>query len=348
MFFSPRARHRDLAPFCRRLGIALESGLDIRKVLKREAEGRAPLALRRRLKDVSERVSGGDTVAEALDAEGKFFPTLMRELVRVGEQTGHLDGIFRHLADHYEYQVKLRREFVSSISWPLSQLGISLAVIALVIYVSGMMNLKDLSGKELDILGLGLRGGDGVVTYFIVLGCIAAMIFGLIQAMKRGVFWLRPVQRAVMRTPMLGTALETLAISRFAWTMHMTGESGMSLKQALPLCLAATQNDRYTQHTEAMLASVRNGDTLTDTLAATDVFPDRFLEVFDVGERAGRLPETMKTLTEQYQEEARGAVKVLMQIASWLVSLTVMGIVAYFIIRIAMVYIGMIHSATKL
>jgi len=297
---------------------------------------------------VSVRVAAGGTVAEALDAEGEFFPTLMRELVRVGEQTGHLDGIFRHLADHYEYQVKMRREFMSSISWPLTQLGMALLVIALVIYVSGMMNLKDFKGKDIDILGLGLRGGDGVVTYFIVLGCIGAAFFGLIQAMKRGVFWLRPVQRAVMRTPMLGTALETLAISRFAWTMHMTGESGMSLKQALPLCLAATQNDRYMRHTEAMLASVRKGETLTDTLAATEVFPERFLDVFDVGERSGRLPETMKQLTEQYQDEARSAVKVLMSIASWLVSLTVMGIVAYFILRIAMFYIGMIHSATKL
>lgn len=345
MLFSARARHRDLAPLCRRLGIGLESGLDIRKVLKREAEGRAAPALRRRLKDVSDRVSAGDSLAEALDAAGDFFPTLMRELVRVGEQTGHLDGIFLHLADHYEYQVKLRREFVSSISWPITQLGMALGVIGIVIYVSGMVNMKDLKGKDVDFLGLGLRGGDGVVTYFIVLGCLVATVFGLVHLMRRGVFWLRPVQRLVMRTPMLGTALETLAIARFAWTMHMTGESGMSLKQALPLCLAATQNDRYTQHTEAMLISVRRGDTLTETLAATEAFPDRFLDVFDVGERSGRLPETMKQLTEQYQDEARGAVKVLMQIASWLVSLTVMGIVAYFIFRIAMTYIGVIHSA---
>lgn len=290
-------------------------------------------------------MAAGDTMAEALDATGEFVPTLMRELVRVGEQTGHLDRIFLHLADHYEYQVKLQREFLSSISWPMAQLSMALGVIGLVIYVSGMMNLKDLKGKELDFLGLGLRGGDGVVTYFLVLGCLAATAFAFVQMLRRGVFWLRPVQRAVMRTPMLGTALETLAISRFAWTMHMTGESGMSLKQALPLCLAATQNDRYTQHTEAMLISVRRGDTLTDTLAATEAFPDRFLEVFDVGERAGRLPETMKQLTEQYQDEARRAVKVLMQIASWGVSLLVMGIVAYFIFRIAMTYIGMIYSA---
>lgn len=293
-------------------------------------------------------MAAGGSVAEALDAEGEFFPTLMRELVRVGEQTGHLDRIFLHLAEHYEHQVKMRREFMSSISWPLMQLGMALCVIALVIWVSGMLGLKDFKGRDLDLLGLGLRGTDGVITYFVILICIGASFFVLVRALKRGVFWLRPVQRLVMRLPMLGTALETLAMSRFAWTMHMTGESGMSLKQALPLCLGATQNDRYISRTEAMLASVRKGDTLTDTLAATQVFPESFLDVFETGERAGRLPETMKHLTDQLQDEARRAVKILMQIASWGVSLVVMGILAYFIIRIALVYVGMIESATNL
>src|SRR5689334_18322199 len=121
MLFSPRARNQDLAPLCRRLAISLESGIDVRKIFVREAKGRSPLSIRRRMEAISVRAAAGTGIADALDAEGDFFPTLMRELVRVGEQTGRLEEVFRHLAEHYEYQVKMRREFMSAISWPLMQ-----------------------------------------------------------------------------------------------------------------------------------------------------------------------------------------------------------------------------------
>lgn len=346
--FSPRARNQDLAPLCRRLATSLESGIDVRKIFLREAQGRAPLSMRRRMQAISEAVASGITVADALDASGDFFPSLMRELVRVGEQTGHLDGVFLHLAEHYEHQVRMRREFMSSISWPLTQLVMALTLVGLIIWISGMLGGKDLKGNDIDLLGFGLRGTPGVITYAIILGCCAAVFFLLYQATRRGTLWLRPIQRLVMRLPAVGGALQTLAVARFAWGMHLTGESGMSLKQALPLCLRATQNDRYISQTDAILAAVRNGDPLTDALSATGVFPVRFLDAFDVGERSGRLPETMKLLSDQYQDEARRAVKVLIQVASWLVSLAVMALVVFFIFRLAIMYIGTIQSAVNM
>ncbi len=224
----------------------------------------------------------------------------------------------------------------------------ALTLVGLVILVSGLIGGKDLAGRDMDILGFGLRGMPGMITYFIILGCVAAAFFALFMAAATRSISKRPIQRAVLRLPVAGTALETLAVSRFAWSLHLTSESGMSLLKALPLCLQATQNDRYISQTDAILTAVRRGDTLTDALSATHAFPPRFLDVLDVGERSGRLPETMKRLTAQYQEEAQSAIKVLMQVASWAVSFLVMGLVAYFIFRMAMFYIGTIQAAGKM
>jgi type IV pilus assembly protein PilC len=348
MFFSSRARNRDLAALCRRLAIALESGLEVRRIFAREAEGRSPLGMRRRMQLISARVAAGGALADAFDDVGPYFPTLMCQLIRVGEQSGHLDESFRHLAEHYEFQVRMRREFMSSITWPLTQLSLALTVVGLVIWISGMIKGKDLQGREIDILGFGLRGTSGLIEYLTIVGCCVAGFFFLVQAVRRGVFWARPIQRAMLLVPAAGTALETLAISRFAWTLHLTGESGMSLLKSLPLCLQATQNDRYISQTESIVTSVRRGETLTDALTATRAFPTRFLDTLDVGERSGRLPEAMKLLAGQYQDEARVAVKVLMQIASWLVSILVMGLIIFFIFRVANMYVGTIKAAGQL
>lgn len=348
MLFSPRATNRDLAPLCRRLAISLQSGIEVRKIFAREAQGRAPSTMRRRMQAINDAVSAGTSISDAFDAAGGYFPTLMRELVRVGEQTGHLDEIFLHLAEHYEFQLKMRREFLQSISWPLTELGIAIMLVGLVIWVSGMIAGNDLEGRKIDILGFGLRGTSGVIQYVIILGCCGGSLLLVLAAGRRGVFWAKPIQRGMLLLPVVGKAFETLAISRFAWSLHMTGESGMSLLRALPLCLQATRNDRYISKSETIVNSVRKGQTLSDTLSATQVFPVRFLDVLDVGERSGRLPETMKLLSSQYQEEARGAIKILMQVASWLVTLLVMGLICYFILRLAMFYIGTIQAAGRM
>ena len=148
------------------------------------------------MRAISNAVAGGGGLADAFDAAGSYFPSLMRELLRVGEQSGHLDEVFRHLADHYEYQDKLRREFLASISWPMAQLGMALTLVGLVILVSGLIGGKDLAGRDMDILGFGLRGMPGMITYFMILGCVAAAFFALFMAARRGAFWARPIQRA--------------------------------------------------------------------------------------------------------------------------------------------------------
>ncbi len=119
MIFSPRIKQLELASLCRRLGVALESGVDVRRVFAREAGGRTSGALRQHLETISKAISDGDSLHAALEQTGSFFPQLFREMVLVGEQSGQGAEVFRQLADHYEHQVKLRRMFVSSIIWPI-------------------------------------------------------------------------------------------------------------------------------------------------------------------------------------------------------------------------------------
>ncbi len=347
MLFSPRAKNRELAELCRRLAISLESGIEVRKIFAREGEAPSG-ALRQRVRMIQERVAAGQSIADGLEATGDFFPRLFRELVKVGEQTGHLDQVFRHLAQHYEHQELMRKEFASSIAWPLMQLFISVCVIGLVIFVSGFIEGKDFKGRDIDILGFGLKGASGALTYFHIVAWVVIGVIVLIQCIKRGVFWVRPIQRLILHVPYLGTALETMAVARFAWSLHLTTESGMGLLKALPLCLQTMQNARYSDHIAPIVAGVQRGDTLTETLSATHVFPLRFLDAVEVGEHSGRLPETMELLSVQYQDESRRAIKVVMQVASWLVALAVMAFIVFFIFRIASFYLGMINDAMQM
>src|SRR5690349_11625501 len=110
MFFERRVKTKPLAEFLRRMGMSSESGIDIRRALASEVN-RAPPSMRAQVESIEADVAVGKTLTQGFNRCGEYFPSLVRELVDVGEQTGHLPEVFKQLAEHYEQRMAMRREF---------------------------------------------------------------------------------------------------------------------------------------------------------------------------------------------------------------------------------------------
>jgi type IV pilus assembly protein PilC len=343
MLFSPRISTKQLAILCRRLAISLEAGIDVRKVWAREAERPVGIVARRRLCTVSEAVEQGDSLSEALKATGDYFPELFRELVAVGEYSGHLSECLAQLAEHYEGQIRLRRIFLAAIAWPVFQLVVSLVVVGFLIWVMGVIG--NMTGTRIDILGFGLVGNSGLAVYMSILAVIGAVLFGFLYAIQRGVLWVAPVQIALMRVPMLGQVLQTLALARLAWSLHLTLDTGMQLRRALKLSLNSTQNAFFTRHDRSIDRSVASGNALCEAFGQTDAFPLEFLDALQTGEQAGRTVETMEILSRQYQERAQAATRILTMLAGFAVWGLIAVLIILLIFRIFSFYLGAINSA---
>ena len=342
MLLSSHIGTRQLANLCQRLSTSLEAGLDLRKVWGQEADRAWTTTARSRLRKVSEAVNRGDSLAEALESTGDYFPVLFRELARVGEQTGHQGQAFGHLADHYQNQLRLRRLFLTSITWPLFQLGAAVVVICFLIWILGMIG----DGKT-DILGWGLVGNRGLAIYCSTISLIGLAVAGLIFGISRGLAWTRPIQHLVMRAPQLGKALETLAVARLAWVLHLTQDAGMALRPSLKLALESTGNARYMDVVALVDEVIARGDTIEEAFRASGVFPREFLDAVLVGEQSGRLVESMAVLSRQYHERADAAMRVLTMVAGYVVWALIAGIIILVIFRIFSFYVGAINNAAR-
>jgi len=343
MLFSPQAGTKMLAELSDRLAISLEAGLDLRTVWAREAQRRVGRAARARLHAVSQAVAGGQSLSAALAAAGDFFPPLFRELAEVGEKTGHLVEVFKQLAEHYRGQLSLRRTFLAAIAWPMIELALAILVVGFLIWILGF--IRKLAGTDVDILGLGLVGNTGLAIYIAFLVALGAMLLLVLQAVRRGLIWTRPIQRGVLRLPWLGRALETLALARLAWTLHLTVKVGMDVPAALRLSLQSAGNARFTDQIDPIAADIAAGSSIHEAFLHAGSYPTEFLDGLSVGEQTGKLDESMATLSGQYQERARVALSVLTVLAG----LAVWGLVALVIIvlifRLFGFYLGTIQDA---
>jgi type IV pilus assembly protein PilC len=341
MLFSPRIKLRNLAGLCRRSATALGAGIDVRTVWAREAGRAAGRAIRGRLLTVSEGIHRGESMADALAATGDFFPPLFRELVQVGEQSGHLSEVFARLADHYEGRLKLRRIFLGAIAWPLIELAAAVVVIGFLIWIMGVI------GHGIDPLGFGLVGNKGLMIYVAFLATVGVLFVLILEALRRGLVWTGPIQRAVLRLPVLGRALQTLALARMAWALHLTLNTSMDVRRALRLSLRSTRNARYTDQIQLIEKEITAGNSIHAAFVAAGCFPTDFLDAVAVGEQSGELVESMARLSQLYQDQAYAALAALNVLAGFAVYAAVAMVIILLIFRLAGFYFGTLNEVLK-
>jgi len=343
MLGSPKLNWKQLADLSRRLAISTRAGIDARSTWNREVtNSRWPL--RNALIPVRDAVASGDTMAEGMRRAGSSFPQLYCEMIDIGERTGHTAEVFRRLADHYDHRVKMRRSFVQSLIWPMFQLGVAILVVGLLIWIMGI--LADRPGAEpMDLLGFGLVGTPGLIKYVTFVGGALAVVFALVVALKRGVFWVKPLKTAALMTPVIGGCLRTLALARMAWSMHLTMNTEMDLRHIMPLALRSTGFEWYERHSRAVVEDIVSGREIHEALAMTRAFPVDFLAVIEVGETSGELVESMGRLTEQYEEQAQAAMQILARFAGFGIWAAVAGLIIFIIFRIFSAYVGAINNA---
>jgi type IV pilus assembly protein PilC len=343
MLFSPRLPLKPLASLCRRLATALSAGVDARTIWAREAEHAQGMACRRHLAHISDSVNQGGSVAAAMCDAGDYFPSLVREMVDVGEQSGHLAEVFDQLADHYQHQMQLRRAFFSAIAWPMTELTLAVVIVGILIWAMGFIG--EMTGMTIDILGLGLVGTRGLEAYSAGVFIVVFLLWLAIRAARRGAIWVAPVQRLVLQVPVLGPALQTVALSQLAWSMHLTMKTGMEVRRAMRLSLRSTRSARYLDQIRPIEASISEGNSIYESFRSAGCFPPDFLDSLHTGEHSGRLVESMELLSTQYQEQARAALATLTMLAGFAVWMVVAGIIISVIFRIFMFYLGVLNGA---
>ncbi|MEO1618334.1 MAG: type II secretion system F family protein [Planctomycetota bacterium] len=321
--------------FSRRMGIGLRAGANLLRLLETESRagsGRQQHALTQLLEAVKE----GYSMSEAMQSQGRFFPSLMISLTRVGESTGKLERTFLTLADHFENQVRLRRQFFSSIAWPAIQLTLGLGVISLFIYLLGILR-PSTGGEMTDMLGFGLRGGRGVLIFWAYIACVLAIIGSMIYGFRNNLGGVQNLIPMFYAIPKLGPALQTITLSRFTRILALSLGAGLDPIRSVRLSLDSTDSEYYRSGGDDFEVAVRDrGDTLAGGLRSTSLFPDPFLHLVEVAELSGTESESIDHLAAEYEARAEMAMKAISGVATTVVWLMTAGTLIFFIFRLAM------------
>ncbi|MCB9709159.1 MAG: type II secretion system F family protein [Myxococcales bacterium] len=114
----PVMRKIAVARFTRTMGTLLSSGVPILEAMNIVGQSAGNIVIEKAIADTMERVKEGSTVAEPLMAT-KVFPSMVVQMIGVGEETGALDQMLNKIADFYEEEVDIAVSAMTSLLEPL-------------------------------------------------------------------------------------------------------------------------------------------------------------------------------------------------------------------------------------
>lgn len=337
MWYRRRLRVADLIDLSRSMRYSLSSGLMLGDVMAMLAK-RATPPVRRVAERISRELQAGWGFHAAVERQGRTFPPLFAALIIVGEESGTLPEVLSHLEAHYHLQQRLRREFISKITWPALELVTGTLVIAGLIYALGLIG-STRAGPEgpdvpVDPLGLGLVGARGAITLLVVVfGPIVLILlgFGLARRLFGRQAWF---QWLLLRVPVLGPCLRALVLTRFCVALSLMLEASASILNTIRLAFQATDNAAFIRGLPRAEAALRQGNTIATCLERARVFPRKFLSIVAISEGSGHLPEVLRSQAEEFQEEANRRLAFFNQLASWLVWILVALVISATVFRI--------------
>jgi type IV pilus assembly protein PilC len=121
-----------LARFSRTLSTLVSSGVDIIKALEITGATSGNWVVEQSLATIRTRVHEGVPISQPLQ-EDPVFPPMVGQMVKIGEETGELDGMLGKVADFYEDEVDSSIQSLTSIIEPILMIGVGAMVGTIVI-----------------------------------------------------------------------------------------------------------------------------------------------------------------------------------------------------------------------
>ena len=292
------------AEFCRNFALLLHGGLGLADSVHLLAQEEKDS----RLTSLGKLLDEGYPLSDALEQTGGF-PPYVCDMIRIGEQTGHLEETLESLADYYEENDRTVRQLKSALTYPCTILLLMLAVISVLlmkvmpIFDSVYASLGSrLTGISAGLLYLGQMLQNALPVLLAVLAVILVSVFAVSRSRK--------CRNAVLGSWMRRFGDQGIARkfnnARLAGALSMGLGSGLSLEMSMTLARQLLQgNPGAASRLDACQQQLDDGIQLVDALQDTDFLSPWAGRMLAAGIRGGNGEQVMETAAKRMLEEAR-------------------------------------------
>ena len=306
----------------------IKAGLPILGSLELLAKRQKVLHFRAQLEDVAARVKTGESISGAFEAQGGF-PLVYTTTLLAGERSGNLEEVLQRYLDFQRVSLTFRKKLKASLIYPalLIVMVIALFIFLITFVVPRFAQLYDQLGTKLPWLTVFLLDlGRNAQHYGLYVGAVVALLGFLFYRWIKTDAGANAVDRVRISLPLFGNVWLKYQVGLFARTLSTLLTGGLPLVPSLETAARSIDSRQIGNAVFASVETVREGKGLAISLQQTKVFPELAIEMIEVGESTGALPQMLNSVAEFFEEDVQTNLTAAMSLIEPLI-LIVMGVV---------------------
>lgn len=332
-FGSSRIAGKDILAMTSHLSTALNAGLPLLNAIEIVGAQQHKKPMKELMDSLVASVNAGNSFSDALEEHPNTFSRLYVSMVRVGEVGGILEKTMSQLTQLLSREVKIKSNMAGAMIYPMVVLllGIVSVVVMVIAVVPRIIQSlgedATLPWTTQSLLSL----SDLLKNY----GLYAAVF--IIAAVIMFIKWKKTPEGRLkldgflLKIPILGKVLTTIAVGRFARTLGALTSSGITILHALSVVRDTLGNEFLGQLIDDVSEKVRMGHSLAEPLASSAHFPPLLIQIVSVGEQTGKLDELLLNAADTFDDEADSAVERFMTLFPVLLIIILALIIGYII-----------------
>ncbi|MEK6634754.1 MAG: type II secretion system F family protein [Planctomycetota bacterium] len=309
--FTNRTNKKAILPFTQELATLLEGGIPIDKSLSILLSGHDN-KIKGIVEDLLNGIKSGKSFAEALTNHVKLFSGVYINMIRAGEEGGVLPQVLKRLGTFQERLQKIRGEIISAMIYPLllSSTGL-ISVGALIIYVIPKFSqIFEGMGISLPFSTMILMGMSRYsIRYGWVLIIAFIALFFLYKRIRKDKNIAVKMDQKILKLPLVGNLLWKIQVSRFARTLGTLLENGVPLLKSMDIVKDVLSNQYLANILIDIKANVKEGASLTVSLAQRGFLPEIAIHLLKVGEETGNLDQMLLKVADNFDNDAEQRMK---------------------------------------
>lgn len=315
MHIRPTVSFLDKLLFTKHLAVMIRSGITVAESLETLVAQTKSSHFRHILSLVLADVENGKSLATALQKHPAVFDQFYTSLVEVGEESGTLENNLDFLGRQLNKDYALRKKIQGALLYPTiiffatTVMGgfISLFILPKLVDFFSAFQIKLPLSTQILLFFANLMKNHGVIIILGLFGLTSLFSFIIqIPSIKRR--W----HRFILLFPLFGNLLISGQLAHFSRNLGTLLKSGVSILTSLQTTKHTLDNLAYREALDHVQEEIKKGKSLATGLETFHaslgghtiiLFPPLVIKMIAVGEKTGKLEETLLYLSDFYDDE---------------------------------------------
>lgn len=294
--------------FTKHLAIMVKAGIPLAEALDIAQEQTNSPGLKKLLEKITADIRNGKALAESLKKYPAVFNGLYINLVEIGEESGTLEENLTFLAKQLEKDLQLKKKIQGAMLYPgliltatLIMGGvISFFILPQLIDLFTALDVQlPLATQILLFVAVGVRDyGLWIVLALII---FLAMVYVVLQIPTLKLKW----DELKLKLPFIGKLVQSSQFANFSRNFGVLVKSGVPAAQSLAVVAQTMTNTKLKADIQKVEQSLQRGQEIGEAIrkVKNNSFPKLVSRMISIGEKTGKLDETLLYLGDYYEEE---------------------------------------------